>query len=259
MSQPILLDVRPLPPGQRHPKIFEAWNALPVGGALRLVNDHEPKPLYYQFQAERPGEFDWRSITRGPERWEVEIRRIAPARPRGPEIAGSEVRPEWTKRDADLEVDVREDLRQGKEPFGKIMEAVSQCGPEGVLLLRAIFEPKPLYNILRARGFESWTERGAEDDWKVYFRKAGASPEAPIPGISPAPQTHALDVRGLEPPEPMVMILSKLPELGPEDVLEVTHFREPVPLYSHLEEAGFSHEIMKLEEGLYRLRIRRKK
>ena len=70
---------------------------------------------------------------------------------------------------------------------------------------------------------------------------------------------RALDVRGLEPPEPMVRILAAAAELGPSETLEVTHHREPVPLYAYLEEAGFEHAIERLGEGLYRLRIRRKR
>lgn len=69
---------------------------------------------------------------------------------------------------------------------------------------------------------------------------------------------RALDVRGLEPPQPMVEILAALAELPAGDELEVTHHREPVPLYAHLEEGGFEHSIEKLGEGHYRLRIRRR-
>ena len=46
------LDVRDLPPAKRHPEIHEAFDALDPGEALELVNDHEPKPLFYEFQAE---------------------------------------------------------------------------------------------------------------------------------------------------------------------------------------------------------------
>lgn len=67
-----------------------------------------------------------------------------------------------------------------------------------------------------------------------------------------------LDVAGLEPPQPMVAIMEKVSELGPGDVLEVSHHREPVPLYPMLEEAGFAHEIEKLGENRYLLRIKRK-
>lgn len=71
-------------------------------------------------------------------------------------------------------------------------------------------------------------------------------------------KVHALDVSRLDPPEPMVAILAKIQELGPKDILEVTHHREPFPLYAHLEEAGFAHEIEKLGENRYRLKIWRK-
>jgi len=70
-------------------------------------------------------------------------------------------------------------------------------------------------------------------------------------------RTVNLDVNALEPPEPMVRILEAVTALGPEDRLVVEHFREPVPLYAHLEAAGFAHEIVKLGESRYRLTIRR--
>ncbi|MBI4425458.1 MAG: DUF2249 domain-containing protein [Elusimicrobia bacterium] len=70
---------------------------------------------------------------------------------------------------------------------------------------------------------------------------------------------HALDVCGLEPPEPLVAILSRLNALAPEDVLVVRHFREPIPLYPYLEEGGYEHATQKLAEGEYRVRIWRRR
>ena len=69
------LDARALPPPRRHPEIFRAFDTLAPGEAFVLVNDHEPKPLLYQFQAERSGAFDWSVLEAGPERFRVEIRR----------------------------------------------------------------------------------------------------------------------------------------------------------------------------------------
>jgi uncharacterized protein (DUF2249 family) len=51
------IDVREIPPAERHPKIHDAFAALDTGETLELVNDHEPKPLFYELQAEVP-EFD---------------------------------------------------------------------------------------------------------------------------------------------------------------------------------------------------------
>ncbi len=46
------LDIRDVPPSERHPKIHDAFQALGSGETLEIVNDHEPKPLFYEFQAE---------------------------------------------------------------------------------------------------------------------------------------------------------------------------------------------------------------
>lgn len=46
------LDLRDVPPPERHPLIHEAFQALDSGEALTIVNDHDPKPLYYEMQAE---------------------------------------------------------------------------------------------------------------------------------------------------------------------------------------------------------------
>jgi uncharacterized protein (DUF2249 family) len=67
------LDVRSLVPAERHRKIFETYDGLPVGDKFLLVDDHDPKPLYYQFDAEHKGEFSWRYLEQGPQVWRVEI------------------------------------------------------------------------------------------------------------------------------------------------------------------------------------------
>jgi uncharacterized protein (DUF2249 family) len=46
------LDVREIPPPKRHPKIHEEFEALDSGEVLEIVNDHEPKPLFYEMRAE---------------------------------------------------------------------------------------------------------------------------------------------------------------------------------------------------------------
>lgn len=67
------LDVRGLPPPQRHPVIFARFEALPVGGDFVLVNDHDPKPLYYQLHFEYNGQLIWEYAEEGPVVWRVRI------------------------------------------------------------------------------------------------------------------------------------------------------------------------------------------
>jgi uncharacterized protein (DUF2249 family) len=76
MTQTVL-DVRNIVPRERHPRIFSTYGALAPGEAFELVNDHDPKPLYYQFQAEVGPQFDWEYLEQGPETWRVRIGRRA--------------------------------------------------------------------------------------------------------------------------------------------------------------------------------------
>lgn len=68
-----ILDVRQLPSAVKHRTIFEVWNALPIGASMLIINDHDPKPLYYQLAAEYPGQFTWVYEAEGPIQWRVEI------------------------------------------------------------------------------------------------------------------------------------------------------------------------------------------
>ncbi len=68
-----VLDVRQEPPVRRHALIFETYERLGAGEGFELRNDHDPKPLYYQFAAERAGEFTWDYLEAGPTVWRVRI------------------------------------------------------------------------------------------------------------------------------------------------------------------------------------------
>ena len=68
-----VLDVRSEPPARRHGLIFDSYHALAPGDGFVLVNDHDPKPLYYQFDAEHKGDFTWDYLEQGPEVWRVRI------------------------------------------------------------------------------------------------------------------------------------------------------------------------------------------
>jgi uncharacterized protein (DUF2249 family) len=70
-----VLDVRELAPARRHETIFAAYHDLAPGAGFLLVNDHDPKPLRYQFEAEHAGEYTWDYQQAGPEVWRVRIGR----------------------------------------------------------------------------------------------------------------------------------------------------------------------------------------
>lgn len=66
-----------------------------------------------------------------------------------------------------------------------------------------------------------------------------------------------LDVRGLEPPEPMERALAAIAELGPGEALRMVHHREPFPLYAILSQRGFDYRTTVRPDGYYEILIRR--
>ncbi len=61
------------PPQLKHKTIFAAYNDLQSGEAMLLVNDHDPVPLRFQFEAMHPGEFTWEYLEQGPATFQVKI------------------------------------------------------------------------------------------------------------------------------------------------------------------------------------------
>jgi uncharacterized protein (DUF2249 family) len=183
-----------------------------------------------------------------------------PAAPPVAAVADPGPRPAELDRLQVVEVDVRHDIRRGEEPFARIMTAVKAVGPAEALVIRAPFEPVPLYDVLGRRGLAHWTEQRAPDDWRVWFYRGGSGPAATDASVAAAAtpgEAATLDVRGLEPPLPMVRVLERLDTLEPGGVLTVLHERRPLFLYPQLDERGFRHDTDEPEPGLVRIVIRR--
>jgi hypothetical protein len=66
-------------------------------------------------------------------------------------------------------VDVRDDIRAGREPFARIMGAAEGLGAEQELRVINVFEPVPLYEAMAQRGFAHETTRLEDGAWQVRF------------------------------------------------------------------------------------------
>ena len=75
-TQSLVIDVRQIPPPQRHTTIFGRFDELLPGEAIQIVSDHDPRPLHYQLETNFPGQFGWDYLEQGPEVWRVEIDRL---------------------------------------------------------------------------------------------------------------------------------------------------------------------------------------
>jgi uncharacterized protein (DUF2249 family) len=71
-----VMDVRPIPCSVKHGLIVQTWLDLPVGSYFILLNDHDPVPLYYQFNAQWPGTFTWEHLVKGPDEVRVKITKL---------------------------------------------------------------------------------------------------------------------------------------------------------------------------------------
>ena len=70
-----ILNVTLIEPRLKHPTIFEYFDALKEGEGFAILNDHDPKPVYYQLLGERGNIFVWEYLEQGPEWWKVSIKK----------------------------------------------------------------------------------------------------------------------------------------------------------------------------------------
>jgi uncharacterized protein (DUF2249 family) len=159
-----VFDVRPIPCRVKHAQIFQRWFDLPVGQYFILLNDHDPVPLRYQFEAEFPGAFSWEYLERGPDDFRVKISKRLP-------VAG---------------------LASVPPPCGTAASVATPAALNGLL---------------------------------------------------------AVDVRGLEPPEPLVRILDALESLPAGATLRAQTDREPCHLFGEAEQRGFRHDCNEQPDG----------
>lgn len=75
MNDTAELDIRTIPPARKHPTIHARLDTLASGDALTLLNDHDPRPLRFELEHDRPGAFAFEYLESGPELWRVHIRR----------------------------------------------------------------------------------------------------------------------------------------------------------------------------------------
>jgi len=118
------LDVRMLPPGQRHAEIFGIFDALRPLDAFVIVNDHYPGPLLEEFQTARAGSFEWNVLEAGPVRFRVEIRRRGTE---GPRNVTEYLETDHRRLDA-IVAEVRSLVEAGSFPQAGTRFAEFQCG-----------------------------------------------------------------------------------------------------------------------------------
>jgi uncharacterized protein (DUF2249 family) len=148
------------------------------------------------------------------------------------------------------DLDVRPILASRGDPFHRIMTTIRELGPREALHLIVGFDPAPLYPILETAGFASHREEAAGVFHVYFFRDRTAPAEADVAAERvPLKPPVDVDVRGLEPPQPVVVIFEKLAEIGPGAQLRMRHHREPVLLYEKLKHRGYAGRAERQPDG----------
>lgn len=173
-------------------------------------------------------------------------------------------RPAWMNTASIVrELDVRDMLEKGQEPFRLITGTAREVGEGEAMRLIASFEPIPLYDALARQGFSHWSEPVGDGSWSVLFhrdhavtdRASGASTD--VDWDAPANSEVTIDVSELVPPEPMIRILQALESLPDGARLLVHHVRRPMHLYDRLNEMGYAHVTRELAADRVQIMIQK--
>jgi uncharacterized protein (DUF2249 family) len=169
----IPFDVRPIPCRIKHGLIFQRWLDLPVGGHFVLLNDHDPVPLRYQFEAEFPGALSWEYLERGPEDFRVKITKLqattgAKSIPAGcapPSVVSASVVDSGV-----AEVDARG--LEPPEPLVRILNALESLPAGATLHARTDREPCHLFGEATQRGFRHESKAQPDGSWFTVLTRA---------------------------------------------------------------------------------------
>jgi len=257
----VVFDVRSIPCNVKHGQIFQRWRDLPVGEFFVLLNDHDPKPLRYQFDAEFKDVFSWEYLEQGPEDFRVKITKLNAIENRDTSPSIGAACQSDPNRDAKVVLDVRP--IPGRVKHAQIFQRWHNLPVGQFFVLLNDHDPVPLRYQFEAEfaGAFSWEylEQGPEE-FRVKISKlqavGGGVPKtvetaAPGSGVvtSLASNVREIDVRGFEPPEPLVRILDALESLPDGVKLRAHTDREPCHLFGEAEGRGFSNECNEQSDG----------
>lgn len=172
------------------------------------------------------------------------------------------------KKDKVVDLDVRPILAGGEDPFKKIMAKLKTLNDGETLRIINTFEPIPLLNILKTKGYEYETERPENGVVHTYLQQSGKEVEDTADEAQSTAEPSydsilekykglmtEIDVRDLEMPLPMVTILEALESVNSGHALFVNHKKLPQYLLPELKERDYKWVSKEIEEGDLKLII----
>ena len=196
------------------------------------------------------------------------------------EEVSSEPKPTWLQQTnkADIDFyDVRPIIDNGADPLKEILGRFKTIEPGKILCIINNFVPTPLIHLLKQEKAEAtFVEKISEKVFNTYFLKKEKEESRSSETVEEKlqmndkesfdeicsqftkDQTKEIDVRELEMPGPMEMILSELQELPAGNALYINHKRVPVYLLEELADKNYQVHINNREEGNVKMLIFKK-
>ncbi len=162
-----------------------------------------------------------------------------------------------------VKIDARPILNGGVDPFEEIMKILKSMSNDQTLLIINTFEPVPLLNLLKKKGYEYEVERPEQGVVYTYLHKVSGQEhredegkiikEDKIVDFESVEKLFTgkmkeIDVHEMEMPMPMVTILGELEKLNSGEALYVYHKQLPQYLLPELESRGFKHVEKKIDD-----------
>jgi uncharacterized protein (DUF2249 family) len=243
------LDVRTLIPISRHEKLLKLFKDLPAGESFVFINDHDPKPLYYEFRSIFGDVVGWEYLKRDPEEWKVRVTRTAAS-----------------EEDKDSSVSTKIDLRRTdpKEWKYTIFHRYGMMLPGDVMEIVSKEDPAEIRSIFRKKfkGEHQWQyQKSMPGEMVIHVTRQGED-DVDTTDIS---VVNKFDVRPFPPAKRHDMVFNAFEELKPGEAFVFINDHDPKPLYYQMEaenDVAFKWEylmslpqewqvkVMKLEEEL---------
>ncbi len=213
------LDVRTLIPIKRHEKLLKLFENLPTGDSFVFINDHDPKPLYYEFRSIFGDVVGWEYLQRDPEEWKVRVTRTADS-----------------EADKDNDVSTLIDLRKADQKDWKytIFHRYGMMLPGDVMEIRASEVPEAIHQIFQKKfeGDHTWEYKKKEENEYIIHVTKKAENDIDATDIT---VVNKFDVRPFPPAKRHDMVFDAFAELNPGEAFVFINDHDPKPLYYQME------------------------
>lgn len=218
-TQTLELDVRTLIPIKRHEKLLKLFKELPAGDSFIFINDHDPKPLYYEFRSIFGDVVGWEYLQRDPDEWKVRVTRTAES-----------------EADKDSTVSTLIDLRKADKKDWKyiIFHRYGMMLPGDTMEIRADEDPEEIRRIFENKfnGEHEWTYRKSIPREVIIHVAKKAENDIDTTDIT---VVNKFDVRPYPPAKRHEMVFEAFDKLNPGEAFVFINDHDPKPLYYQME------------------------